>query len=546
MKAVITQLETGIITGEGVNVNALSSTLTSAGALNTKYEWDFGDPGSQYNDLTGWNAGHVYDKPGVYTITLKLTDPSGVTSTATSLVTVASDNRPIVYVDSVNGSDSNDGSSPGLAVRSAARAFQLVATDTKVEFHRGESFAVNQTLMINGHDIYVGAYGSGANPTLVRGVGDGAVTLFVTNTSSNITIQGLTFDSIWPAVNGIADEINADGVWAEGTNLVVRDNTFLNIQDDINGSMRPNGVIVLNNSSPLLTGLRGYFCWVDGTNWSILGNAVANSTRQHDIRGNSTAIVGVLITGNNLTNLVRPEDPGETPKTTINFRAGNYVYVSGNTLNDGTMSFAPAGAAMATATNNWVVVEDNFFHDMQLQLWANPQHVMVRDNFFDASGFAQIDLIATDSMYPALQLGDVTITGNTGVNNGVAGQFLYMAGNYAPGSITLTHNLYAAPNLQNGVNAGAAVYVETGTIAAFASITGNIWPSASGALYTNPGAVNYVGGSNLPTGYLTADQWNAQSVVGSDVFQDVTLPAKTYVVTVNGVTAGAAGFAIAA
>jgi len=75
----------------------------------------------------------------------------------------------------------------------------------------------------------VGAYGTGNNPVLVRGVGDGFDCFYIYKTSSNITIQDLTFDSIWPAVNGVADKLNASGIEANGTNLVVRGCTFLNI-----------------------------------------------------------------------------------------------------------------------------------------------------------------------------------------------------------------------------------------------------------------------------------------------------------------------------
>jgi hypothetical protein len=56
--AVITQLETSVIAGEGVNVNALSSTIQTGTVLTTTYKWDFGKPCGQYNVLPGWNAGH--------------------------------------------------------------------------------------------------------------------------------------------------------------------------------------------------------------------------------------------------------------------------------------------------------------------------------------------------------------------------------------------------------------------------------------------------------------------------------------------------------
>ena len=39
------------------------------------YAWDFGDPGGAYNRVSGFNAAHVYDRPGTYTITLTLTEP---------------------------------------------------------------------------------------------------------------------------------------------------------------------------------------------------------------------------------------------------------------------------------------------------------------------------------------------------------------------------------------------------------------------------------------------------------------------------------------
>ena len=544
LKAVITQLESNIIAGEGVNVNALASTLSSAGPLNTRYQWNFGDPGSQYNDLTGWTAGHVYDKPGTYTITLQISDPSGATATATSQVTVAADTRPIIYVDSAGGSDNNDGSSPSSAVQSAARAFALAGSNTVIDFHRGESFSVNQSLVINGHDIAVGAYGTGADPLLVRGAGDGAQTIFVTPTSFNITVQGLTFDSIWPAVNGVADKISACGIWAQGKDLVVRGCTFLNVTDAVNGSMLPNGVILLDNSAPLQTGLRGYFAWVDGANWSILGNYVYNSTREHDIRGNDTAINGVLIYDNNLQHHNSAADPGEVEKTTIDFRDGSYIYIADNKLTNGTLAFAPGPGMDASEPVNWVVIEDNFIHDTQLYVRDYTHHMMVRDNLFDVTGTAQIHLFSGDSLDPNGFLSDITITHNTGINAGTDGQFLQLTGGDTTGGITVTDNLYSAPNLRSGVSVDAAVYVEAADLRAFKLFAGNIWPAASGANSSVSGAVNYIAGSTYPGGYVTASQWNAMTQVQDDLFQDVTLASGTYQTTLSGFTAGAVNFTL--
>jgi len=117
----------------------------------------------------------------------------------------------------------------------------------------------------------------------------------------------------------------------------VRDNTFLNIDDAVNGSIKPTGVIVQDNTAPLLTGLRGYFTWVDGTDWTIIGNTVANSTREHVIRSNSMDTDRVLIEDNNLAKAWRPDDPGEVTKCTINFRSGHDIYIADNTLSGGTI-----------------------------------------------------------------------------------------------------------------------------------------------------------------------------------------------------------------
>jgi hypothetical protein len=48
------------------------------------YRWDFGDTSSTsaYNVLPGFNAAHVYDTPGNYTLTLRVTNENGEQSAA--------------------------------------------------------------------------------------------------------------------------------------------------------------------------------------------------------------------------------------------------------------------------------------------------------------------------------------------------------------------------------------------------------------------------------------------------------------------------------
>ena len=44
-------------------------------SLTAHYDWDFGDSTAKFNHLTGFNAAHVYDQPGKYTVTLTVTEP---------------------------------------------------------------------------------------------------------------------------------------------------------------------------------------------------------------------------------------------------------------------------------------------------------------------------------------------------------------------------------------------------------------------------------------------------------------------------------------
>jgi hypothetical protein len=540
-QAIINQMENTVIVGEGVNVNGLNSVLHNGTQLTAKYQWNFGDPTGRFNDLTGWNAGHVYDNPGIYKITLKVTDSTGQISTATSQVTLQADTRRVIYVDT-HGSDNNTGASPDQAVQSVTHAFLIAGSNMKIEFRRGETFNVDQTVYINGNDQYVGAYGNGVAPVINRGKGDGTVTFFLSSQSHNTTIQDLTFDTPNAVTSGAAPKIGSQTIWAWGTNIVIRGNTFLNTDDAINASMRPTGVIVMDNSAPLITGLRGYFCWVDGTDWTILGNNVANSTREHDIRSSSMATDRVLIAYNVLSNPTRSDDPGEVTKCTINIREGRDLYITGNTLNDGTVGFGPGPWTPASDEVANVVVQGNLIHNGQLYLAGAVHHALVQNNVLDDTGQSQIHILPNEPDYPTRHMLDVTIDHNTGINNTSSGQFLEVSAEDLPGVLTVTNNLYIAPHLNFNAIANVAVLVTAPDLNDFKLISGNIWPTSNAP----SGAVNFVNASWYAAGGQTPAQWDAHGNVQGDQFQNVAMPPSVYQTSLNGVIAGSAGLDLAA
>src|SRR6201999_3000062 len=102
-------------------------------------------------------------------------------------------------------------------------------------------------------------------------------------------------------------------------------NTFLNIDYGVNTNQRPRGVLVQGNNSPGIEDLRAYLVYCQGSDLVIIGNTVANSTREHCIRVDGTN--RILIAYNNLTNIDnRPNDPVDTAKQTITVHSGTYAY----------------------------------------------------------------------------------------------------------------------------------------------------------------------------------------------------------------------------
>ena len=73
------------VAGQEVNVNAVLS-KAAPGRRIVGFEWDFGDGTTE----SGETASHVYDLPGNYVITLRVTDDLGRTGAAAEEITVAS------------------------------------------------------------------------------------------------------------------------------------------------------------------------------------------------------------------------------------------------------------------------------------------------------------------------------------------------------------------------------------------------------------------------------------------------------------------------
>ncbi|HSU66182.1 MAG TPA: DUF4082 domain-containing protein [Tepidisphaeraceae bacterium] len=524
-----------------VFVDGLASSLGSGTPLTATYTWNFGDPSGSYNTLTGWNAGHVYDSPGTYTVSLTVTNDQGLSSTASTQVTVQNNNRTVLYVDT-NGSDNNSGLSPNQPVASYGRVQQLLSqygnSNVSVLFDRGETFNFPNSIDVSGSNETFGAYGSGAAPVMMVVPGPGGGIFSLDPTASQIVIENLTFDSVYTASINNAPDISATGVFAGGQNVTIRNNTFLNMEDAVDCYRGPTGLLVQNNSAPLITGLRGYFVWMNGSEGVVLGNTVANSTRQHVMRSSYTSTSDWLIAGNNFTSNANPADPGEFVKTTINIRAGDHVYITNNTLAGATASFAPDTALPQNTVVGWIKLDGNVINNAQIELHGSVQHAMISNNLINFSYYPDFNIQTTDSM--GRTMADITIANNTGESQSTNATFMAITGNSPAGVLTIKNNLFAAPNDATSINFAVSVYVLASDASAVALFSHNVWAQPSTWPGT-AGAVNYIAPSGIYDNgdFKTLAQWNALPNVQDDHSQVTNLSGSNLQTSIDGQMAGA-------
>ena len=188
----------------GVHFDATGTTWSGHSKVETdldlEYRWDFGNPscsgdgwfeasGERCNRARGFVAGHLYEKPGTYTVTLCVADGAEGACRSTDVVvsngdSVYAGNKTVCV--STNGDHS--GCPAGATQVSSQSDFDAalgahLGPNKRVLFHRGQTFQANGSFQFNQshRNMLVGAYGSGAKPriesagaTLFRNTCDGS------------------------------------------------------------------------------------------------------------------------------------------------------------------------------------------------------------------------------------------------------------------------------------------------------------------------------------------------------------------------------------
>jgi PKD repeat protein len=503
-----------------VHVDGLNCPIPVGTPLTTRYDWDFGDSHGKYNTLTGFNAAHLYDYPGTYTITLKVTGEDGRVRTSTGSVIITANARKQFFVAN-GGSDGNDGLTPNTPFSSVKHAFDKLIDGSEIRLMAGGTFEANSALVVKKSDVLIGRYGPGPDPVLMLSRVDGTKqhgVISIDSKCSGVLIERITIDSPY----GVADDAEApkvgiEGIVARGRDISVREVTFLNIDTGVNANGFPNGLLVQDCRSPGKTTLRAYMIWGQGTNHVYLGNLCANSTREHCIRLSS--LDHVLVYHNDFTNLDRrPADKYDYSKGAIEMHRGTYAYIAGNTVRDGTIRVGPLalhGEDPSSATD-WSVIENNRVIDTEIFVKPGSHHVMIRNNlvFFSGAGHA-IDVVGPDGDGRTSR--DISILNNTAVDLSTKGMFLKVWGHVDAG-ITLADNLFVAPHLDPGTDGTSAVNTEMPDLADFKAVSHNVWPVLANAA---DGKVFVIARQGK-----TAAEWKAMPQVSGESFADVDVDAE--------------------
>ncbi len=195
--AAFTYSPTSPATGQTVTFNGSSSTDT--GANITSYAWNFGDGKTS----TGVSAPHAYTQAGTYTVSLKVTDSSGQTSTAIKTVAVAAVGPTAAFTFSpaaptagqtvtFNGSGSTD---TGSTIRSYAWTFGDGRTGSGVSINHAYSAPGTYTVTLKVIDGASRSSTTTQTVTVSRGSTSGAPTAaFTFSPSSPAPRQRVSFN----------------------------------------------------------------------------------------------------------------------------------------------------------------------------------------------------------------------------------------------------------------------------------------------------------------------------------------------------------------
>ncbi len=449
-----------------VRYNTALPFVITASHKNTDFSWGVGT--AVTNDITwevvgqseqpkrqGFNAAFFFDKQGTYTISVKVTNQDGETTTTTREVQVLKDSRKQIYI-STNGSDTTgDGSETNPYKTLAGAKAKADAQNTHYRLRRGDKYIENVTIRPGGSNTVISSYGDENlnNPEIA--FVNSAMFQFGAPTQ-------VLMDVIMGRTNG--------GVilYMDGREHTIYNVDFKGDNNEYSYAMSSNELqygAVMNVRALGLS--NAYKIWFGGNNvlpgspyknLVVYDNNFGPATSETVTRGGSDF---VTFEGN--TFVQKPNLKG-----TIRMMYGNYWSIINNQLEEGSVALQiPAGPGGARVGN--VVIANNLFVDANVGGGSNKatmENIMVRGNIFDVRNFTIGAIPGTAISFSNNKPSGFTIAHNTYYANSPNGK--------QPVFITIAPTESTIPWLKFENNLGVANYAQDGGDPTFSGSFGKI------------------------------------------------------------------------
>ncbi len=376
------------------------------------YEWGFSDPASgtwatgrrnpdgsypSKNQAIGYVAAHVFERPGVYIVSLQVIDAGGQTHEYQQPITVTDPaTEPgwtTYYVSSSTGNDSNSGLSLVVPFKTFAKAKSMLAPRVRMLFKRGENWTYGGQTWLNAGPGIIGAYANADgsdNPALAKPHITQTHNGYAFHIGHDWRLRDLELEG-----SG-AGPSTGDGIAAQTTR-----NHWLALRLEIHEFERAFGMVHVGDphDGHAIAGCEVYDVnqragWVGGNRFAILGSTFRKETLNtsqirtwhgfktvysHNVFGAGQS--GVFKFRNQARQL--PGNPD-----------GQYIVISDNDfLNDHVTGAWPVEIAPQNIDNDGrirdVVVERNIFRATGLTqrgLTVAARNVTVRNNVFIGTG----------------------------------------------------------------------------------------------------------------------------------------------------------------
>lgn len=341
---------------------------------------------------------------------------------------VSSARATTYYVDATAGVDSNSGTSTAAAWKTTAKVVGAsFAAGDNILFKRGESWAGYITVNASGASgtpITFGAYGTGALPLI-----DGTT---YSNTFSVGNHSYITVDSLNLAATSSSNALFNVGV---GDGIILSNST---LSGSGNNAIRTsNAELTVTNCN--ITATVTYAISSSGTNAKarVITNNNISSVYSSTLIDNGD-IGNFSLTNNIIT--VASGTPGSVIKSNYGPGAGGSLNISGNTINLNTVInvSASTGVIMTTSGQHALTIDNNIINSTSTAQTGNIIYIKDQANALVSNN--TITTMATSTLYSTVRIaasaninmGTVTVTGNTLYSHSLSNYVLYIGEDAAP------------------------------------------------------------------------------------------------------------------